>query len=71
MRRRFHWSGPQPGSECEQVANANDTFVDLNPVSEAPAELTRSNWSALLPGQDILLIWERDYGWRDEQEEPC
>jgi hypothetical protein len=55
----------------EQVGNAKDSFVDLTPVSEAPAEQTRSNWSALLPGQDIPLIGEDSrYGYR-EREEDC
>lgn len=51
----------------EQVANACDDFVDLTPVSEAPAEQTRSNWSALLSGQTIPLIGERD-GYIEEDE---
>ncbi len=46
----------------EQVANARDSFVDLTPASEAPAEQTRSNWSALLPGQTVPLIWEDTHG---------
>lgn len=52
------WQG-RDGTYREQVANACDSFVDLTPVSEAPAVLTRSDWSALLPGQTIPLIWER------------
>lgn len=47
----------------EQVGNADDSFVNLTPASEAPADTTRSNWSALLPGQAVPLIWEdRRYG---------
>ena len=31
----------------EQIANACDDFVDLSPVSEFPAEMTRANWAPL------------------------
>ena len=68
--RLYRWSGPQSSGDCEQVANANDSFMDLTPASGAPAEQTRSNWSALLPDQDIPLIWERNHG--DEgREDRC
>ena len=43
----------------DQVANAKDSTVDLTPVSEAPAEATRANWAALIPGQAIPMIGER------------
>ena len=56
-------------TEEEQVANACDDFVDLSPVSEAPAEATRSNWSALLSGQEVPLIGEFRNGRQDEPEE--
>jgi hypothetical protein len=49
----------------EQVANAKDSFVNLTPVSDAPAEAVKAAWSAWLPGQDIPLIGERRY---DEEE---
>ena len=52
----------------EQVANARDSFVDLTPASEAPAAQTRSNWSALLPGQTVPLIWEETHGIDREEE---
>lgn len=55
----------------EQVANACDSFVNLDPVSEAPAVLVRSNWSALLPGQDIPLIWERTTPDGNPEDEGC
>lgn len=42
----------------EQIANANDDFVDLTPVSQAPAVQVRSRWSAVQPNQTIPLIWE-------------
>jgi hypothetical protein len=41
-----------------QLGNARRGFADLTPASDAAAENTRTNWSALLPGQDIPLIWE-------------
>lgn len=66
----IRWRGR--GEPQEQVANACDSFVDLTPVSEAPATQTRSNWSAILPGQTVPLIWEdRRYGWYGEEDEPC
>lgn len=46
----------------EQVANAKDSFVNLAPVSQTPAETVRVAWGALLPGQLIPLIGERRYG---------
>lgn len=55
--RRLKWSGPQPSEDCEQIANAHEGLFAFAPASEAPAELTRSNWAALLP-DDIPLIWE-------------
>lgn len=61
-RYRIRWTGPQPSADGEQVANARDDFVDLTPVSQARAEATSTNWSALLPGQEIPLIWERNHG---------
>lgn len=51
----------------EQVANAKDSFVDLTPASEAPAEAVKAAWNAWLPGQDIPLIGERRYE-REEAE---
>jgi hypothetical protein len=66
-RKRYRWSGPQPTRGEERVANANPGFIDLAPVSEAPATQTRSNWSALLPDQTVPLIWEdRRYGRQEE-----
>ena len=65
----IHWRGR--GDRQEQVANACDSFVDLTPVSEAPAEQTRTNWSALLPGQTVPLIWEDSRHGYQEREEPC
>lgn len=51
----------------DQVANAKDSFVDLAPVSEAPAEATRAGWEALIPGQAVPMIGERVY----DYAEPC
>lgn len=46
--------------ECkEQVANALDSFVDLTPVSEAPAATVKAAWLPLQAGQAIPLIGER------------
>jgi hypothetical protein len=65
----LRWRGRQVHPKPEQVANACDDFVDLTPVSEAPAEQTRTNWSALLPGQTVPLIGEdRRYGYREEDD---
>lgn len=61
----IRWRGR--GEPQEQVANARDSFVNLTPVSEIPAAVTRSNWSATLPGQPVPLIWERTDG---EEPEP-
>lgn len=51
------WRGRDP--EAEQVANANDDFVDLTPVSQAPALAVKAAWDALLPGKTIPLIGEK------------
>lgn len=55
--------------ECppDQVANAPDAFVDLTPVSDAPAEAVEAAWAPLLSGQEVPLIWERVY----DDAEPC
>lgn len=59
IRRRLRWSGPQPSGDCEQIANAREGLFAFAPVSEAPAEQTRSNWAATLPdSNDVPLIWE-------------
>lgn len=64
------WRGRDLTKREEQVANACDSFVDLTPASGAPAAQTRSNWSALLSGQDIPLIGEdRRYGREDDQDD--
>lgn len=64
FRRWRGWVDP-----CEeQIANAPDDLFDLSPVSEAPAEQTRSNWAALLPDQTVPLIWEDSrHGYREEE----
>jgi hypothetical protein len=50
-----HWPRvPFPVSgECEQVANAKDSFVDLTPASDASAVATRAAWAALLPQPEV------------------
>lgn len=64
----LRWRG-RDHRKKEQVANACDDFVDLSPASAEPATQTRSNWSALLPGQDVPLIGEdRRYGYREEDD---
>lgn len=65
----IHWRG-RP--DCfKQVGNARESFVDLTPVSELPAEQTRANWSAVLSDQDVPLIGEDGrYGWQ-EREDDC
>lgn len=52
----IRWRGR--GKPQEQVANATDSFVDLTPAGQVSAERTRNNWAALLPGQEVPLIWE-------------
>ena len=42
----------------DQVGNANESFLDLTPVSEAPAQATRNGWAAWKRGQAVPLIWE-------------
>jgi hypothetical protein len=53
-----NWTRSRARSRQPQLGNARRGFVDLTPASDAAAENTRTNWSALLPGQDIPLIWE-------------
>lgn len=52
----------------DQVANALDSFVDLTPASEAPAEAVKAAWAPLLSGQEIPLIGEVRYGDDTEEE---
>lgn len=52
----------------DQVANAKDSFVDLTPVSEAPAEAVAAAWAPLLSGQEVPLIGEDDGYGIDEEE---
>ena len=47
-----------------------DDFVDLAPVSEAPANAVKDAWAPLLSGQAVPLIGEDRHG-RIEEEEPC
>ena len=52
----------------DQVANAKDSFVDLTPVSDAPAEAVEAAWAPLLSGQEVPLIGEDDGYGIDEEE---
>lgn len=61
----IRWRGRALTRE-EQVVNARDSFVNLAPVSEAPAAAVRSAWSATLPGQNVPLIWEMSHGGEEE-----
>jgi len=65
----IRWRGR--GCDQPQIANARQGFLDLAPVSEAPATQTRTNWAALLPdSDDVPLIWEDiRYGDREGREE--
>lgn len=63
----IRWRGR--GERKEQVANACDSFVDLTPASDLPAEAVKSAWHALEPGQPIPLIGEIRYGDRDTEED--
>lgn len=40
----------------EQIANAPDWLFPLAPVSEAPAQQVRSEWSAVLSDQSVLYV---------------
>ncbi len=62
----IRWRGRGLNRE-EQVVNARDSFVNLTPVSEAPAAAVRSAWSATLPGQPVPLIWERTDGREEDR----
>lgn len=54
--------------ECkEQVANANDSFVDLTPVSDTPADVAKAAWLPLQEGQEVPLVGERVH----PDDEPC
>jgi len=55
----------------EQVANACDSFVDLTPVSEAPAAAVLADWLPLKQGQAIPLIWERTTPDGRPEDEGC
>lgn len=55
----LHWRGRSAARKEPLIANANDDFVDLSPVSDAPAAAVKAAWSVLLPGQTIPLIGER------------
>lgn len=57
----LRWRGRDTAYK-EQVANACDDYVDLTPASQAPAAEVQDAWSALLPGQEVPLIWERTDG---------
>lgn len=50
---------PRRNPDAEQVANACDSFVNLAPVSDLPAQLIRDAWAATLPRQSIPKIGER------------
>lgn len=54
----------------EQVANAWDSFVDLTPVSETPADEVKAAWLPLQAGQTIPLIGEQTYGFQPEVDDP-
>lgn len=66
----LRWRGRDTAYK-EQVANACDSFVDLTPTSAAPAAAVVNNWSALLSGQPIPLIWERMTPDVRPEEEGC
>lgn len=51
----------------EQVANACDSYIDLTPASEAPAEAVKAAWLPLQTGQPIPLIGE-DRGYREDED---
>ena len=54
----------------EQVANAWDSFVDLDPASPDPAAEVKQAWLPLQAGQTIPLIGEQDYGYQPEADDP-
>lgn len=61
----IRWRGRSAKKPCN-VANACQDFVDLTPASEIPAQQTKQNWSALLPGQEVPLIWEATHGYEQD-----
>lgn len=64
----IRWRGR--GGRKEQVANACDSFPDLSPASEEPAEQVRAAWLPLQRGQAVPLIGEDGrYGYGEEQAE--
>ena len=64
----LRWRGREATTGL-QVANACDDFVDLAPVSEAPADAVKAAWGPLLSGDEIPLIGEDRYGGFAEEEE--
>lgn len=62
----LRWRGRDHRRRDEQVANACDSFVDLTPASDLPAQRVKDSWSAWLPGQEIPLIGEHRYGGEEE-----
>lgn len=38
----------RPYDCVEQVANADDTFVDLTPASQAPADAVKAAWAPII-----------------------
>ena len=64
---RSRWRGTRDGlCPPDQVGNGKDSLVDLTPVSETPAEVTRAGWAPWTPHQRVPLIWERL-----PDDEPC
>ena len=49
---------PYREDSVEQRGNANETFGNLTPPSQAPAESVRANWAAVIPNTTVPLIWE-------------
>lgn len=64
----LRWRGRVTYPKPEQVANACDDFVDLSPVSDAPADAVKAAWLPLQAGQTVPLIGERD-GYIPEEDD--
>lgn len=65
----IRWRGRE--GRKEQVANACDSFPDLSPASETPAALVKAAWLPLQRGQEVPLIGEDRYGYREDEEDFC
>lgn len=65
----IRWRG-RDGRPKEQVANAWNSYVDLTPASDAPADAVEAAWLPMQAGQEIPLIGEdREQVRKDDPDE--